>query len=76
MRNAAQLAQEVLDLPPDERERLALLAWESLEGDAAFNPDDPQGDEAALQRDREIESGKVKAVGHDEFVRATGGTSG
>jgi len=74
MGNAAQLEKDVLDLPPAEREHLALVAWESLETDPAFDPDDPAGDELALKRDAEIESGKVKALSHGEFLRATGGT--
>lgn len=72
MRNTAELVKDVLDLPPDERERLVLLAWESLE--TSFDPDDPEGDELALKRDEEIQSGKVKAISHAEFLRATSGT--
>ncbi len=67
MLSVAQLEQEVLALPPQAREQLALAAWESLENDLV----DPEGLAIALQRDAEMESGLVKPVSHEEFMRRT-----
>lgn len=75
MKTAAKLEQEVLSLPPAERAHLALTAWESLVADAAFAADrllDPGGLRLAAERDREIESGKVKTLSQEEFLRRTG----
>lgn len=77
--NKKQLEKEILNLPPEEREHLALAAWESLETDTAFVVDhsfDPEGIDLALKRDDEIESGRVKLINHSEFKRITGGNSG
>lgn len=71
---AAQLEREVLALPPAERAHLVLAAWESLVADPAFAADrtfDPEGLEIAAARDKDIESGKVTAISHDEFLRRT-----
>lgn len=71
---AALLEREVLALPPTERAHLALAAWESLVADPAFAADrtlDPEGLKVAAARDRDIESGKVKPISHDEFLRRT-----
>jgi hypothetical protein len=70
------LEKQVLALAPAERERLAMMAWESLIADPAAAGDrqiDPQGIEIAAQRDAEVESGKSQAIGHAEFLRRTGG---
>ncbi len=77
MSNVAKLEKEVLSLPPKERERLALAAWESLEDESAYTTDattDSEGVDIALQRDREIEAGSVQPINHDEFIRRTNGT--
>lgn len=66
----AELEREVLNLPPQERERLACAVWESLEGVSAV---DPEGIEIALCRDKELESGAVAAINHSEFLRRTRG---
>ncbi len=68
--NVAELEKEALNLPPRERERLALAVWESLEGVSAV---DPEGIEIALHRNEEIESGTVQAIDHAEFMRRTNG---
>jgi hypothetical protein len=76
MKSAAQLEQEVLSLPADERARLALAAWESLETDPAFAADrtlDPEGIALALERDAEIEAGSVKPLSSAEFRQRTAG---
>jgi hypothetical protein len=75
MTNATQLEKAVLDLPPSERAHLALAAWESLESDPAFAADrtvDAEGVKIASDRDKEIESGAVKPLTHEEFRRRTG----
>lgn len=71
---AAQLEREVLALLPTERAHLALAAWESLVADPTFVTDrtlDPEGLKVAAARDQDIESGKVKPISHDEFLRRT-----
>lgn len=74
MKNVVKLEEAVLSLPPSERAHLALAAWESLVADPAFEADrafDPEGVKMAVERDREIESGKVKPLSHEEFFRRT-----
>jgi hypothetical protein len=76
MSTITELEKEVLALPAAEREQLAAAAWESLVSDpgAQSDPDiDPEGIDIALQRDAEIESGTIQTIGHDEFMRRTGG---
>ncbi len=71
---AAQLEREVLSLPPSERAHLALAAWESLVADPAFAADrtlDAEGLKLAAARDQDIETGKVKPISHEEFLRRT-----
>ncbi|MEX0769646.1 MAG: addiction module protein [Balneolaceae bacterium] len=70
-----KLEKKILDLPPAEREQLAVTAWESLEADTAFVTDytfDPEGVDLALKRDNEIESGSVKSMSHAQFQKLTG----
>jgi hypothetical protein len=70
----AELEKEILALSPAERERLATIAWESLVNDpaAAANSEiDPDGIELAVQRDRDIDSGKIQPIDHAEFLRRT-----
>lgn len=78
MNTVIDLEMEILALPAAERERLATVAWDSLVGDPGAAGDrniDPEGIEIAAQRDAEIESGQVQPLGHDEFLRRTGGVS-
>ena len=77
MSTLIELEKDILALPAAERERLATAAWESLVRDPGAAGDrsiDPEGIDMAAQRDTEIESGRVKPIGHAEFVRRTGGT--
>lgn len=76
MSKVRELERLVLSLPAEDREQLALSAWESLESEPAFVSSrhiDAEGVELALQRDREIESGQIQPLGYDEFRRRTGG---
>ena len=73
MSNVTRLEKEILALPPEERERLALAAWESLETQSD-NPDtlpDQEGITLAQQRDTELQSGSVQPFTHSEFLRCT-----
>jgi hypothetical protein len=77
MSTITELEKEVLALPAAERERLATAAWESLVSDPGALSDpgiDPDGIEIALQRDAELDSGTIKAIGHAEFIRRTSGS--
>ena len=68
----AKIEREVMNLAPEEREHLALSAWESLGNgsDAAINEMlDPEGIEIAKKRDRELSSGAVQAISHSELLR-------
>jgi hypothetical protein len=72
------LEREVLALPAVDRERLVLVAWESLVDDPGAAGDraiDPTGIEIAAKRDAEIEAGHVQALNQAEFARRTGGAS-
>lgn len=74
MKEAAQLEREVLALPPTERAHVALAAWKSLVADPAFAAArtlDPEGLKVAADRNQDIESGKIKPISHDEFLRRT-----
>ena len=76
MSKIAELEKEILALPAIEREQIATAVWESLLSDpnAASNRKiDPEGIQLADQRDKEIQSGQVKAIDHAEFLRRTGG---
>ena len=72
MSNLAKIEREVMNLAPEEREHLALSAWESLGdgSDAAINETlDPEGIEIAKKRDRELSSGAVQPISHSELLR-------
>ena len=74
MSTTDQLEAELLRLPPHDRERLALAAWESLEKATAWLSDpntDREGIDLARERDAEIESGQATALSHEEFRRRT-----
>lgn len=63
------------EFTPRERERLALAAWESLEGMNGWLSDpanDVEGIALARQREQEIESGKVMPLSQKEFCKRTG----
>jgi putative addiction module component (TIGR02574 family) len=65
-----QLAAEALRLPAKERALLAESLWESLEDPfvVGAEADDAATAALALERDRQIESGQVQAVPHDEMM--------
>ncbi len=61
-----------MSLAPQEREHLALSAWESLGdgSDVAINEMlDPEGIEIAKKRDLELSLNSVKPISHSEFLR-------
>jgi putative addiction module component (TIGR02574 family) len=65
-----QIASEALRLPARERALLAGSLWESLEDPDRTNA---QMDEAAAvalasERDQQLESGKVRALSHEEVM--------
>ena len=72
MSDLARLKKEAMNLTPEEREHLALSAWESL-GDGSDSRVsgalDPEGLEIARQRDRQISSGVSEPITHSEFLR-------
>jgi putative addiction module component (TIGR02574 family) len=65
-----QIAAEALRLPPRQRAMLAQSLWESLMDpfEAAAEADNAQIAALALERDRQMESGKVKSVPHEELM--------
>ncbi|HEY3854686.1 MAG TPA: addiction module protein [Verrucomicrobiae bacterium] len=65
-----QIASEALRLPTKERALLAESLWESLDNPivAGTPSDDAAVAMLALQRDREIESGHVQPIAHDELM--------
>jgi putative addiction module component (TIGR02574 family) len=65
-----QIAAEALRFPAKDRALLAESLWESL-GDTFASPaptDEAAMATLALERDRQIESGQVQAVPHDEMM--------
>lgn len=78
MKRTDRLEADVLSLPARDRERLALIVWESLAGDDAWLSDpstDPEGVVIARARDEEIESGQVEPLSQEEFLKRTRGAS-
>ena len=75
MNTTADLEQQLLGLPPADRARLLLKAWESLaeDPDAAADPSiDPQGIRIAIERDAELTNGTMRPIDDIEFRRWTG----
>ena len=75
MNTTADLEQQVRGLPPADRARLVLRAWESLAGDFDIAADptiDPQGLRIAMERDAELMGGRAMALDDVEFRRRTG----
>jgi hypothetical protein len=70
MSSFTAIKKEVLGMSPRERELMALVAWESIENEAAL---DPEGIELALHRDQEIESSQISPISHQEFLQRTQG---
>lgn len=65
-----QIVSEALRLPAKERALLAGSLWESL-GDSfegSLVSDDAAATALAVERDRQIEAGEVKAVSHTDLM--------
>ena len=74
MSNLSKLQEDLLRLPANEREELALSAWQSLGrgSDSAINYQlDPVGVELAKERDQQLDSGSVNPISQTEFQRRT-----
>jgi putative addiction module component (TIGR02574 family) len=65
-----QIAAEALRLPPKERALLAESLWESLVDPfkVPASADEAEAIAVALERDRQLESGKVQPVPHEEMM--------
>lgn len=74
MKSLAELEKEILELPHDERQRLAFVVWSSLEEhELAEGLNDPQGLATAQERDKEIDNGHTQPLQDSDFRRLTGG---
>ena len=70
----ADLERQLLGLPPADRARLLIRAWESLVEDPAVAADpeiDPQGLKVALERDADLKNGRTESIDDTEFRRRT-----
>jgi hypothetical protein len=56
-----EIASEAFRLPPEQRALLAESLWESLDDSSATLA-------LALERDRQIETGEVQEISHDEMM--------
>lgn len=67
----AQIAPAALQLPARERASLAESLWESLDDPYCLSAalSDEEALRLAVARDREIESGAVTPIPHDEMMR-------
>ena len=65
-----QIAAEALRLPPRERATLAESLWESLVDpfEVAAWTDDTEAVALALERDRQLETGEVQPVSHEQMM--------
>jgi len=74
MSSITELEKEILSLPYEARKRLAMAAWSSLERDQQGKVlSDAQGLATALERDKDIESGKAQPISYSQFRRLTDG---
>jgi len=66
-----QIAPEALKLPVRERALLAASLWESIEDpfELPVDYDDEEALRLAEGRDQEIESGRVRAISHQELMQ-------
>ena len=65
-----QIAPAALSLPLRERAMLATSLWEILDDPfAAADIDESEALALAIERDRQIESGEVVPLSHDELMR-------
>ncbi|MBL9161008.1 MAG: addiction module protein [Verrucomicrobiales bacterium] len=69
-----QIAPEALKLPPEQRALLASSLWESLEDpyDLAVDLEDHAAAGLAVERDREMETGIVIPISHEELMKRLG----
>jgi putative addiction module component (TIGR02574 family) len=65
-----QIAAEALRLPPKERAMLAESLWESLVDPfkVAASADDSEAVALAIERDRQLNSGEVQPISHEEMM--------
>jgi putative addiction module component (TIGR02574 family) len=65
-----QIAAEALRLPPKERAMLAESLWESLVDPFKIpaESDDNEALALAVERDRQLETGEVQALSHEELM--------
>ena len=65
-----QIAAEALRLPPNERAMLAESLWESLTDPFKIpaESDDAEAIALALERDRQLETGAVQPLSHEELM--------
>ena len=65
-----QIAAEALRLPPGERALLAESLWESLVDPFKIpaGTDDAEAIALATERDRQLETGEVPPVSHEEMM--------
>jgi putative addiction module component (TIGR02574 family) len=65
-----QIVSEALRLSPRERALLAESLWESLEDpfEASVETDEAASVALAVERDRQIETGEVQAISHEELM--------
>jgi putative addiction module component (TIGR02574 family) len=64
-----QIAAEALRLSPSQRAMLAESLWESLSDPfQSAEADDSSTIELAAERDRQMESGEVQAISHEELM--------
>jgi putative addiction module component (TIGR02574 family) len=65
-----QLAAEALRLPAKERALLAESLWESLADPflAPASADDSEAVALALERERQLETGEVQPLSHEELM--------
>ena len=68
--SCAQIAPAALQLPPHERENLAESPWASLADPFLLKlaEEDSAALDLAEARDREMETGEVTALGHEELM--------
>lgn len=66
-----QIAPEALKLPARDRALLAASLWESIEDpfELAVGLNDEEAIALAEARDRELDSGAVASVSHEELMR-------
>ena len=65
-----QIAAEALRLPPKERAKLAESLWESLVDPFKIpaESDDAEAVALAMKRDRQLETGEVQPLSHEELM--------